>query len=104
SAREFRFRKIQKLGVVACARLLRLLILAMRSSPRLRTELVCWRDRANAGPVPGRVLFGGVAVTVFLFYCHSWLRRQMQETFGKAERLSEVVIKKSGPVMNGCDQ
>lgn len=81
-----------------------LLILAMQLNQMLHTWLVCWRDRVNAEPVPVRGLFGGVVVTVSLFYCHSWLRRQVQEPLRKGERPREVVIKKSGPVVDGCDQ
>ena len=62
-----------------------LLILAMRSAPKLRTLLTCLRDRASVGPVLARGPFAGVAVTVFLFYCHSWLRRQVEQTLGIGE-------------------
>src|SRR5262249_3723508 len=78
--------------------------LAMRSGLALRTSLMCSRDRVSEGLVPARGLFVGVAVTVSLFYCHSWLRRQVEYPLGVGERLREVVIKQNWPVVNCRDQ
>ena len=75
----------------------------MQSSLVLRTWPECWRDRESEGLALALGIFGGVAVTVSLFYSHSWLRRQVQEPLGVGERLREVVIKKRGPVVNGRD-